>query len=268
MQKVVLITGISSGFGKAISERLANGNYSIYGISRRPVDNANGINVINADVTDKFAVESAIREILTREKRIDVLINNAGMGIGGPIEFSSPQEIQLQMGTNFNGMVNMIQTVLPVMREQKGGMIVNISSIGGVMGLPFQGFYSASKFAVEGMSESLRMELSPYNIKIVVVRPGDFSTHFTSSRKIINEMTVENPYENQFKKSLSIIETDENGGLKPEYLAKKIAGILEKKHPRHHYTIASPDQKLAIVLKRLLPGSWFSCILQSHYGIK
>lgn len=268
MQKVVLITGVSSGLGKAISESLSNGNYIVYGISRRPVDAVKNIHVINADVTDKSSVDTAVQQILGKEKRIDVLINNAGMGIAGPVEFSSPAEIQLQMGTNFNGTVNMIQAVLPAMREQNGGLILNISSIGGVMGLPFQGFYSASKFAVEGLSESLRMELKPYNINVVVIRPGDFNTHFTANRKIFHESKSGNFYENQFNKTLSIIETDENGGLEPSYLAKTITSIIENKNPRHQYTVASTEQKLAVVLKRLLPPSWFATILQSHYGIK
>ncbi len=268
MQKVVLITGISSGFGKAISERLSRENYSIYGICRKPVERENGINVIKADVTDQSSLSSAVQEILKREKRIDILINNAGMGIAGPIEFSSQEDIRLQIGTNFIGTVNMIQAVLPVMRAQKQGVILNISSIGGIMGLPYQGFYSASKFAVEGLSESLRMELKPYHIKVVVVRPGDFFTHFTSNRKIVDGITDKNPYESQFRKTLAIIETDEKGGLNPDYLANKIKKILGKRNPRHQYTIASPDQKLAVVLKRLLPGALFSQILQSHYGIK
>lgn len=268
LRKVVLITGVSSGFGKAISESLSNSNYSVYGISRRPFEKANNTQVLFADVTDRSSVNLAVAEILKREKHIDVLINNAGMGIAGPVEFSSSEEIQLQMGTNFNGTVNLIQAVLPAMRAQNSGLILNISSIGGLMGLPFQGFYSASKFAVEGLSESLRMELKPYNIKVVVIRPGDFNTHFTSNRKISTQIMEGNPYENQFRKTLSIIETDEGGGLKPAFLAKKIMAIIESNNPRHQYTVASPDQKLAVILKKLLPPSWFAAILQSHYGIK
>lgn len=267
MQKVVVITGVSSGFGKAISENLSRDNYMVYGISRKSVEN-NSIRVINADVTDKSSVEKAVQEILGIEKRIDILINNAGMGIAGPVEFSSPTEIQLQMATNFNGTVNMIQAVLPAMRSQKAGFILNISSIGGIMGLPYQGFYSASKYAVEGLSDSLRMELKPYNIKVVVVRPGDFNTHFTANRQVIGAVGAGNPFEDQFKKTLSIIASDERGGLKPEFLALKVAAILRDKNPKHHYTIASADQKLAVILKRILPASLFSYILQSHYGIK
>jgi NAD(P)-dependent dehydrogenase (short-subunit alcohol dehydrogenase family) len=267
VQKVILITGISSGFGKAISEKLSEEDYRIYGISRKPAE-IGGINIINADVTDKSSINAAIGGIIEKEQRIDVLINNAGMGIAGPVESFSPEDIQLQVGTNFNGVINTIQAVLSVMRVRKSGMIINISSIGGVMGLPFQGFYSASKFAVEGMSESLRMELRPYRIKVVVIRPGDFFTNFTSNRKMAGGMTEANPYRDQFNRTLSIIEKDENGGLKPDYLAKKISSIIESKNPHHQYTIATAEQKLAVILKKLLPDSWFSSMLQSHYGIK
>ena len=162
----------------------------------------------------------------------------------------------------------MIQSVLPAMRNQGAGTIVNISSIGGMMGLPFQGFYSASKFAIEGMSEALRMELKPFHIKVVVIRPGDFFTSFTSNRIIETELYKDNPYGDQFRKTMSIIETDEKGGLKPEYLARKLAKIIEQKNPKPAYIIATLEQKFAVVLKSLIPDAWFSGILGSHYGIK
>ena len=135
------------------------------------------------------------------------------------------------------------------------------------MGLPYQGFYAASKFAIEGLSESLRMELLPFKIKVVVLQPGDFYTSFTANRKpvIANDGSA---YQEQFEKTLSIIEKDENGGLKPEYLAKKLGKIIVKKNPCHSYIIATPEQKFAVVLKRILPGSLFASILSSHYGIK
>ena len=159
MKKVVFITGISSGFGKSIAEYLSQKDFVIYGTSRKTIEGKNRINVLNVDVTDVVSVKSAVETVIKKEGRIDVLINNAGMGVSGPIEYSSIEGIKLQMDTNFMGMVNMIQSVLPAMRNQGAGTIVNISSIGGMMGLPFQGFYSASKFAIEGMSEALRMEL-------------------------------------------------------------------------------------------------------------
>ena len=268
MKKVVFITGISSGFGKSIAEYLSQKGYVIYGTSRKAVEGGNQINVLKVDVTDVVSVKSAIETVIEKEGRIDILINNAGMGISGPIEYSSIEDIKLQMDTNFMGMVNMIQSVLPAMRNQGSGTIVNISSIGGLMGLPYQGFYSASKFAIEGMSEALRMELKPFHIKVVVVRPGDFFTSFTSNRKIEADLNKDNSYEQQFSKTMSIIETDEGGGLKPEYLAHKLYKIIEKNNPRPAYVIATLEQKFAVVLKTLIPDSWFSGILGSHYGIK
>ena len=162
----------------------------------------------------------------------------------------------------------MIQAVLPAMRSQGGATIVNISSIGGIMGLPFQGFYSASKYAIEGMSEALRMELKPFRINIIVIRPGDFFTNFTANRKSIKAINKEGAYDSQFAKSLSIIENDESKGLPPDFLARKLAKILEKKNPCHTYVVATLEQKFAVLLKKILPGSLFAAILSSHYGIK
>ncbi len=269
MAKVVLITGVSSGFGKAVSELLSTRGYIVYGLGRRIVEDLTGsIKILKADVTDVISVQKAVNTLLAREGRIDILINNAGMGISGSIEDSSHEEIHLQMSTNFMGYVNMIQSVLPTMRKHGEGTIVNISSIGGLMGLPYQGFYAASKFAVEGMSESLRMELLPYHIKVIVVQPGDFFTSFTANRKPVQTEAVDSPYKAQFEKTLSIIEKDETGGLKPEFLARKLAKILTKKNPCHSYIVATLEQKFAVVLKRILPGSLFASILSSHYGIK
>lgn len=268
MQKVVLVTGISSGFGKQTAELLAQSNYKVYGISRKPLPVNPGIHQLISDVTVPSSVNQAVETLLKAEGRIDVLVNNAGMGISGSIEESSAEEIRLQMDTNFMGFVHTIQAVLPTMRKQREGKIINISSIGGLMGLPFQGFYSASKFAVEGLSEGLRMELKQFNIKVILVEPGDFHTNFTANRKIIASGGKGSAYESQFSKTISVIEKDENGGLPPLFLARKLLKIIEKKNPCQNYVVATFEQKLAVVLKRVLPGSWFTGILAPHYGIK
>ena len=266
--KVVFITGISSGLGKCTAEYLAQKGHAVYGTSRKKLEINPKINILKADVTDLESLKVAVEIVLIKEGRIDVLINNAGMGISGAIEYSMGEDIKLQMDTNFMGIVNVIQSVLPAMRKQGAGTIINMSSIGGIMGLPFQGFYSASKFAIVGLSEALRMELKAYHINVVVIRPGDFFTSFTSNRKIDKDLNTDNPYQQQFRKTLSIIEMDEKGGMKPDYLARKLGRIIELKNPRSHYIIASLEQKFAVVLKRLLPDSWFAGILESHYGIK
>jgi short-subunit dehydrogenase len=136
------------------------------------------------------------------------------------------------------------------------------------MGLPFQGYYSAAKFALEGWSEALRMELRPFNIKVIVIEPGDFHTRNTVNRINIHTVSGDNSYEEQFTKTLDIIQNDENGGWHPDIFASKIGDIIEKKRPAERYVVASVSQKLAVILKHILPQKWFSAILRGHYGIK
>lgn len=268
MSKVVFITGISSGFGKATAGLLAEKGFRVYGTSRKDIEHDSRINVIQMDVLDPQSVQKAIDLVQQKEGHIDVLINNAGMGISGAIEEASLEEARLQMDTNFFGQFYTIQAVLPSMRKQKSGTIINISSVGGIMGLPFQGFYSASKFAVEGLSEALRMELKPYNINVVLVNPGDFHTNFTANRKIIARAKPASPYYKQFSMTLGMIEKDETNGLNPLVLAKKIHSIILKKRPSPRYVVASAEQKLAVVLKYILPDAWFFKLLEDHYKIK
>jgi NAD(P)-dependent dehydrogenase (short-subunit alcohol dehydrogenase family) len=268
MSKVVFITGISSGFGKYTSSYLAQKGYKVYGTCRKACECDPLVKLLVMDVTDAKAVERCINQVLETEGKIDVLINNAGMHTGGAIEVAPYEDIRLQIETNLMGIINMIKNVLPIMRRQGKGTIVNISSIGGLMGLPFQGFYSAGKFAIEGISEVLRMELRQFNIKVIVINPGDFHTNNTLNRQNFLAADQDKIYEEQFHKTLSIIEKDENGGWKPEIMARKIYKILEKKRPANRYVIASFEQKLAVWLKRIIPGSWFDAILRGHYGIK
>lgn len=268
MSKTILITGVSSGFGKYTSEFLASKGYNVYGTFRSNRPELKGVNLLNMDVTQPDAIKQTVDTILQKEQTIDVLINNAGMGIAGPIEETNHEEAALQMNTNFMGSVNMIQAILPVMRKAGGGTIVNLSSIGGLMGLPFQAFYAASKFAIEGLSEGLRMELKGHNIKIVVLEPGDFKTNFTANRKLIATANVDHsPYNDSFNRAIAVIEKDEQGGMKPEYFARKVYKILQKKNPRQRYVISSFEQKLAVFLKIILPGKIFRAILEGHYKV-
>jgi len=268
MQKVILITGVSSGFGRKTAEVLAERGHIVYGTVRKQMEIKENINLLNMDLTDHLSVHHAVKEVLQKEGRIDVLINNAGMHTGGSIETTPIEHAKLQMDTNVTGLILMLREVLPAMRKQHSGTIINFSSIGGLMGLPFQGFYSASKFAIEGISEALRMELRQFNIKVVVINPGDFHTNNTLNRRNFLANSTNDPYAGQFSKTLAIIEKDETGGWSPEVLAQKLAKIIEKENPCQRYVIASLEQKLAVVLKRILPGNWFMKILSSHYGIK
>ena len=269
MKKVILITGISSGFGKETAKLLSESGHIVYGTVRRDCETSDKINVLRLDLTDSLSIKKAVETVIQKEGRIDVLINNAGMHTGGPIETIPSEYIKLQMDTSFYGLVQLTREVLPVMRKQGGGMIINFSSIGGLMGLPFQAFYSASKFAIEGFSEALRMEVKPFNIKIVVINPGDFHTNNSVNRRhFLSPTNDSDPYNESFKNTLVQIEKDEAHGWKPVVLARKLVNIVESKKPRQKYIIASFEQKLAVILKYVLPDKLFTTILENHYMIK
>ena len=263
---VILITGITSGFGKAMAERLNADGHTVYGTHRKAVDFIPGVHYINVDATVESEVEAAVKQVADAEGRIDVFINNAGMGIGGPLEFCSLESAERQMDVNWMGMVRFLHFVLPVMRRQGGGKVICFSSIGGLMGLPFQGLYSASKFAIEGYCEALRMEVKAFNISVTVIEPGDFATHFTAQRKSVDDPEAYKVYKT-YAESLASIEHDETSGLKPEYLAGKISRIVKLKRPKYSYVISNLEQYLSTVLKRILPAPWFAKILSSYYKL-
>jgi hypothetical protein len=263
---VVFITGISSGFGLETARLLSQEGHTVYGTVRRAVEPLPQVHYFNVDVRDKQAVSDAVRQVVEKEGRIDVLVNNAGMGIGGPLEFATEEEIRLQMDTNFMGLVHCVDAVLPYMRRQGSGKIIALSSIGGLMGLPFQGFYSASKFAIEGYCEALRLETKSLGIKVVVLRPGDFATGFTGSRKKVANEAALQAYP-IYRTAIEKVEHDENGGLKPIVLAQKISKIIAKTNPRNGYVVASLEQWLSVTLKKILPPKWFDRILGSYYKL-
>ena len=263
---IILITGISSGFGEAMARRLSADGHTVYGTCRRDVDPIPGVSYIKAEVGSEEDCRSAVQKVLDEQGRIDVFINNAGMGIGGPLEFSSLEQARRQMDVNWMGMVRFLHFVIPVMRRQKSGKIICISSIGGLMGLPFQGLYSASKFAIEGYCEALRLELKSHGVKVVVIEPGDFATSFTASRDSVESPEVHEAYP-AYARSLQSIEKDETGGLKPDVLAGRISRIVKARNPRYHYVVSTLEQRLSVFLKAILPPSWFASILSSYYKL-
>lgn len=174
--KNVLITGTSSGFGKATANHLSNIGYNVVGTSRNPLKTENNYKIVMLDLRDDESVQTAISEATQIMGSIDILINNAGYGLSGPIEETSIDEAKEQLEVNFWGMFRMTKAVLPDMRKQQKGLIINISSLAGLIGLPFQGFYSASKFAMEGFTEALRVEVKQFGIHVVNINPGDYHT--------------------------------------------------------------------------------------------
>jgi short-subunit dehydrogenase len=263
--KVILITGASSGIGKITAEYLGDNGLIVYGSSRFPgsYPTPSNFTMLQMDVTENNTITDTIEYIIKTEGQIDVLINNAGMGIAGNLEYTSIDKAKTQFETNFFGPLRLIRNVLPIMRKQDSGMIINISSIGGLIGLPYQNMYSATKFAIEGLTEALYKELYTTNIKVVLVEPGDFNTDFTARRDIEKKSTESE----KFNKVINIIEHDENNGQDPIMIAKRILKIINNPKPKLRYTVGALDQKLAVFLKRILPNKLFDLIIMKHYKV-
>ena len=263
---VIFITGITSGFGRAMAARLSADGHKVYGTYRRDSEQIPGVTYLKADVRDEESLRMAVDTVMEKEGCIDTVISNAGMGIGGPLEFTSIDDAQRQMDVNFMGMVRLLNQVVPVMRRQRHGHIICISSIGGLMGLPYQGMYSASKFAIEGYCEALRLELRRFGIHVTVINPGDFFTGFTAARTKNLPPDAAAAYPG-YSASMASIESDERSGLQPDYLARRMSRIVRKRRPANRYIIATFIQRLSVTLKTILPAKWYDRILASYYKL-
>lgn len=223
--------------------------------------------MIPMDVGDDESVARAIGFVAEREGRLDVVVNNAGAGLGGAIEDTTVAEAKALFETNFFGVHRVCRAVLPILRAQGEGCIVNISSIGGVVTIPFQGFYSASKYAVESLSDALRIELRPFGIHVVVVQPGDFRTGFTESRVMSEESGGTSVYAERCSSAVSQMERDERNGGDPNQLADLFTRIVEARPPRPRYVVGMPLQKAAAALKPLVPDRWLDRALSAIYKV-
>ncbi|MDT0676008.1 SDR family oxidoreductase [Autumnicola musiva] len=266
-KKVVLITGGSSGIGKSIAEYLQKKNYMVYGTSRNPEKfTDNSVPLVALDVTDKETIGVALSEVLQKEGRIDILINNAGVGITGPLEETPEDEIKKAFETNYFGPLNLIKAVLPQMRKQKGGLIINITSIAGYMGLPYRGIYSATKGALEITTEAFRMELKDFNIQMTNVAPGDFATNIAAGRYHA-PVREESPYNKPYSVTLKVMNDHVDAGKDPELMAKAVYKIIRTKNPKGHYRVGEQLQKLSIGLKRILPDKVYEKMLLKFYKL-
>lgn len=266
-KKVVLITGASSGIGKAIAEYLHIKNYSVYGTSRNPDKYPDSkIELLALDVTDINSIQKAIRQLLEKENRIDVLINNAGTGITGALEEIPTTEIKRNFETNLFGPIEVMKAILPQMRKQKSGLIINITSIAGYMGLPYRSVYSASKGALELITEALRMEVKQFGIHITNVAPGDFATNIAHGRYHA-PLIKGSDYEKSYGKTLKLMNAHVDSGSDPIEMAKAVYKIINTNRPKIHYKVGMPLQKFSIVLKRILPDKTYEKMLMKHYKL-
>lgn len=266
MSKVVLITGASSGIGKAIATHLHSKKYTVYGTSRNPQKVEVPFKMLALDVLDANSIKKTVESIISSEGKIDVLINNAGKGITGAIEDTPTEEIKANFDTNFFGVIDVIKAILPQMRSQKQGLIINITSIAGYMGLPFRGVYSASKGALELVTEALSMEVKNFGIKVINVAPGDFATNIASGR--YHTPVFENSaYKEKYVENLALMDAHVDSGMNPIVMAKAIEKIINTQNPKIHYKVGGFMEKLSIILKRILPDKWYEKLLMNHYKL-
>jgi NAD(P)-dependent dehydrogenase (short-subunit alcohol dehydrogenase family) len=223
--------------------------------------------MLTADVTDDRSVEQAIATVLDREGRLDILVNNAGMGIAGPVESTSIEQAKGQFEVNFFGAFRVCRAVLPAMRRQRSGYIINIGSIGGLLAIPYQSMYSASKFALEGLSEALRMEVRPFGIRVAIIEPGDHKTALTENRQFTEISIATDAYSPSFEAALLKTAHDEQSGPGPEQIARLLYRIVNQRHPRLRYTIGPIPQRAAVWLKRLMPYSILEYTMRTYYGL-
>ena len=270
MEKVVLVTGGSSGIGKSICTVLSAKGYKVYGTTRNPekIDEKIPFNLVKMDVTDWDSVKSCVEFILSREQKIDVLINNAGIGIISAVEDVSENEFFAVFRTNVLGPLYVMQNVLPHMRKQKQGLVINVASIAGHVALPYRGIYCASKAALQRLTESLRMELKPYHVHACILDPGDFKTSINENRLIAkNVINQTSPYTSETLRIEKTVINEVNHSLDPIYIGKTIHKIIQSKKVKPYYTCGKFVQRFALVAKRLLSVQIFEKIIERKYNL-
>ena len=262
MNKIAIVTGGSSGIGLRAAQTLRDRGCKVYVLSRRPFAEQ-GLHHICADVADEPQVQEAVQTVLHREKRIDVLVNCAGFGISGAVEFTELSAAKKQMDVNFFGVVNATKAVLPIMRRQGGGRIVSVSSVAAPVAIPFQTYYSATKAAINAYTCALANEVRPYGISVTAVQPGDIATGFTAAREKSAEGDEE--YGGRISKSVAKMEHDEQNGMKPETAGAYVAKIALKKKVKPLYTIGF-SYKCVCLLCKLLPCGLLNRLIGMLYA--
>ncbi|MGL4677379.1 MAG: SDR family NAD(P)-dependent oxidoreductase [Brevinema sp.] len=255
IKKVVLITGASSGIGYNIAITLARQGFQVYALARRTLlmENLKTENIIPMmlDITSSENIQSVVQEILAKEQKIDVLINNAGYGFYGALEEDPIQKGRDLFEVNLFGLMEMTQAVLPSMRQQKNGVIINISSVVGKVAFPYMGWYSASKFAVEGLSDALRLELKPFNTKVVLIEPGRVESEFGHRAFQLSDIQSDSPYQEKKVAFQHLVDTNPIPSDKSESISNTVLKILKTPNPHTRY-LPNLDGKLAVFLKKWL----------------
>lgn len=262
-KKTIIITGTSSGIGLNLAIYFGKQGHNVYGLSRKKIDNPY-FTSIPTDITQKEQIDDSINLIITKEKNIDVLINNAGIGMVGAIEDATKENIQNLFNLNLIGATQMMSAVLPYMRANRQGQIINISSIGSEMGLPFRGFYSASKAALDKITEAIRYEVNPWNINVCSLHLGDIKTNIADNRIKSN---ISEPYKNIFDKVYLYMNKHVDNGISPEKVSTYIDSLLQRKNWKSHYYFGKFGQKIGIPLKWILPQNLYEFLIKTYHHL-
>ena len=262
MSKVVIITGGSSGIGLCTAAALRDRGCKVYELSRRDSE-VEGITHLRCDITDEEQIKAAVAQVLDENGRIDILINNAGFGISGAVEFTETSDAQRLFDVNFFGMVRMNRAILPLMREQGHGRIVNLSSVAAPVPIPFQTYYSAGKAAVNSYTMALSNEVKPFGITVAAVMPGDIKTGFTAARQ--KNIIGDDIYGVRISRSVAGMEKDEQTGMDPAAAGRFIADVALKNSRKPLYTIGLA-YKGAVFLTKILPARWLNGLIGMIYA--
>jgi NAD(P)-dependent dehydrogenase (short-subunit alcohol dehydrogenase family) len=274
MDKVVLVTGASAGIGQATAAKLAGAGWTVVAASRRGTAGEGWTGLV-MDVDDDGSVAVGVRSVIDRFGHIDALVTCAGWGLAGAVENTPIADAKAQLETLFWGTARTVQAVLPAMRANRSGRIVLLSSIGGVIGLPFQAFYSASKFAIEGWGEALAYEVAPFGIKVTLVQPGNFRTSFTENRRTLTGppkvagtgQDGGDAYAAAASKAVGIMERDEQNGASPESVAKVVRKVLESSRPPRRASVGKASERAGLIAKRALPFGVFQAVARGSLGV-
>jgi NAD(P)-dependent dehydrogenase (short-subunit alcohol dehydrogenase family) len=261
---VVLVTGCSSGIGRATCARLARTGAIVYGGSRTHCAPERWA-YIPLDVTQADGVRAFVAEVLRREGRISALVSCAGIGLAGALEDTADDEARHHFETNLFGTTRMVRAVLPTMRKQGSGKIIIIGSIGGLIGLPYVGYYSAAKFALDGLVQALRGEIAQFGVQATVLHPGDFHTSF-GRRRIFAAAAAHSPYAQEFHKMLAFYALKEDGAPMPDAVAARIARLLSQRRLPARVVVGSPLERLGVLGKAILPGRPFEYLFRKAYS--
>lgn len=263
--RVALVTGASAGLGRACADRLAAAGWHVAGASRRGTGAAGWAGLV-MDVDDDTSVHDGVARLAAEQGHIDALVAAAGWGIAGAVEDTTIAEAKAQLETNFWGCVRVVRAVLPQMRERRSGRIVLLSSLGGVIGIPFQAYYTASKFALEGWAEALAYEVAPFGVSVTLIQPGNFATDFTASRKMA-AASGQGDYAAATTRAVAAMERDERNGAPPADVAAVVQRVLETRRPPRRVPVGKLAERAGVFAKRILPFRVFEAAAKGSLGV-